>query len=497
MAKSTHKTTKGRAGLAMILSALLLSLPLFAAQVNLSAFFAIFGRLHPVIVHFPIVLIPLAALLEWLFGSFKGPIGIAIIRLVHALAMYSAVASVALGFFLYTTGDYSGSLSQWHMWTGIAVALMMIWCQHSRRMYDKTHRWRWRQISRLLIFLAAATIFGVGHTGGSLTHGPDYLVDPIRKVVARWQQGEGKSSKSPQSLEIFSDVLIPAFERHCMQCHNPRNAKSDLDLSSFAAIQSGGKTGKTMVVAGQPTQSELLRRVILPATHDEYMPPDRKPPLRPVEVAILQAWIEAGAQLKDTLGTLLAIDSLRRDIDDYLPVLIQHEEAARAARLERLKMGPKLARLGSDLGLIVRPDPATDSALYVVSMQLPPKLVTDETLSRLMPYKQYFSTLSLVSSHITDEGLYYIGQMPNLRHLILMKTCIDGRGLVHLTDLPALKTLNLSHTDLTDEHALFLTRFQALENVYLFNTEVSGLIRANLDRHLTHTSLTFQEGPLH
>jgi len=478
----------------VLLTGILLLLPAFSAELHLSYAFATLGRLHPIIVHFPIVFIPLTLILEWMFGNFRGPIGISILRFLYNCSLYSAIAAVIVGYLLYLTGDYGGDLVKWHMWSAVGVAILMIWSINLKKSYARTHRWRWKQASKALLILATALIIYTGHQGGSLTHGPEFLTEPITSALKQKRLDGTQVRRAPESLLIFDDILLPAFEQKCLKCHNDQNAKSDLDLSTVEAIHAGGKSLKPMIVAGEPQESELLHRVILPPKHDDFMPPDGKPPLDPTEVLILEAWIQNGASAEDSLGSYLADDTLKPLLDEYLPKLAQAQISKEDQRMERLKTGPKLIKIGSSLGLEIRPDPETDSALYTVSMLLPPKVITDETIAKLMPYKDYFSTLSLVSADITDEGLFYIGQMTNLRELILAKSCIKGPGLDLLKNLKNLETINLSHTDVNDENLLFLTKLPALKRAYVFNTFASQAFIETLDQHLKQAKITFEEG---
>lgn len=478
----------------ILLTLALLGIPLLNMDLDFGPILSFLGRLHPVVVHFPIVLILCTVVLEWLFGSFKGPIGIAIIRMMYYWSLYSSVVAVVVGYFLYSTGDYGGDLIKYHFWSGVGVTILMIWSLHFRRQYTKTHRWRWRQLSRILLLLAGMLIVYTGHLGGSLTHGPDFLSEPIRNAIHERNLQERTVLKDPASLKVFDELILPAFNQTCLKCHNEQNAKSDLDLSTFAAIEAGGKSLKPMIVPGSPEESELYIRISLPPKHDDFMPPDGKPPLKPAEVQLIRSWIIAGADPADTLGHLMLNDTLKATMDAYLPELAENQLSKQAQRLERLKTGPKLIRLGLDLGLEIRPDEETDSAYYSASMLFPPKIVTDETLAQLMPYKDYFSKLSLVGADITDEGLYYIGQMSNLQNLILTKSCIKGEGLSYLSELPNLEVINLSHTYITDEHVLHLSHFPALKKAYVFNTYVTPGVVAVLDAYMKEAEVTLEEG---
>lgn len=92
----------------------------------------------------------------------------------------------------------------------------------------------------------------------------------------------------------FEADVLPVLYRHCFSCHSEKQAKpkGGLRLDSAAAIDEAG-----VVVPGSPESSELLRRVSLPATHEDAMPPLKggAQPLSDAERSLLRAWITAGA----------------------------------------------------------------------------------------------------------------------------------------------------------------------------------------------------------
>ena len=81
-----------------------------------------FGRLHPLLVHLPIGLIVLLALLEVLARSHRFKQANANAGLILALAVPASLVSVLCGWLLSLGGGYPDSLLQWHKWTGIATA---------------------------------------------------------------------------------------------------------------------------------------------------------------------------------------------------------------------------------------------------------------------------------------------------------------------------------------------------------------------------------------
>jgi hypothetical protein len=105
----------------------------------------------------------------------------------------------------------------------------------------------------------------------------------------------------------FAADIQPMLENSCVQCHNAEKAKGKLQLISKETLAKGGSSG-AVVVAGRPEESEMFKRVALPETDDDAMPPKEKAPrLKPEQVAKLKEWITAGAVWPDAL-TLKAKD---------------------------------------------------------------------------------------------------------------------------------------------------------------------------------------------
>jgi len=87
------------------------------------------------------------------------------------------------------------------------------------------------------------------------------------------------------------------FAEHCLECHGPDKAKGGLTLTSRDAALKELESGARAVVPGDVKQSELLLR-ILSTDPDEQMPPKKKKPLQPAEIAALKQWIANGAEWK-------------------------------------------------------------------------------------------------------------------------------------------------------------------------------------------------------
>ena len=133
------------------------------------------GRLHPLLVHFPIGLILAAAVAELAATAFRRPdwraIAVANLRAGAAMAALTAVAGWMLGSSSFV--EPSVGLT-WHRWIGAAAtvsalaAAMLSICDPSRT--------RRRVVFyRAAVFGAAALVAVAGHLGAALVWGADFL----------------------------------------------------------------------------------------------------------------------------------------------------------------------------------------------------------------------------------------------------------------------------------------------------------------------------------
>ena len=95
----------------------------------------------------------------------------------------------------------------------------------------------------------------------------------------------------------FKDDVVPIFTGYCFSCHTPGGQGSDqsgLDLSTYAGVMKGTKSGK-MVIPGDTDTSNLMWLLDwrgAPATH---MPLGKRK-LSTCERDTIRAWIREGAK---------------------------------------------------------------------------------------------------------------------------------------------------------------------------------------------------------
>jgi len=135
---------------------------------------ALTGRLHPLLVHFPIALLLIAALAEVVSLAARSPgwhlVAIANVRAGSAFA----VASAAAGWLLASSRmvEVSPTLDS-HRWLGLIATVAAIATALSTIGVDeKPGRRRWY---RIVLLWTAVLIVAAGHFGAVLVWGADFL----------------------------------------------------------------------------------------------------------------------------------------------------------------------------------------------------------------------------------------------------------------------------------------------------------------------------------
>jgi len=100
------------------------------------------------------------------------------------------------------------------------------------------------------------------------------------------------SSLPAAPVDYVKDVK-PILAQHCYRCHGASQQKSGLRADTAAFLRTGGDSGPSLV-AGKAEDS-LLIKTVLGAHDDIAQMPYKKPPLSAEKIAVLRAWIEAGA----------------------------------------------------------------------------------------------------------------------------------------------------------------------------------------------------------
>lgn len=441
------------------------------------------GRLHPLLVHFPIAFLLTAAAAEVL-GILRGrdlrsPLGSACLN----LGLLAALAAAASGWALAANEDPGGGERlELHRWSGLGTALLaaLAWvlglaCRRARE----------RVLLRLyrIHLIAAALLVGLtAHVGASLVWGSDWLLEPLRAPrasapSAEPTSGEPAVSRAPSAMGEpapveartidFATRIRPLFEGHCIECHGDRRAKGRLRLDAREHVL-GPLARRTVVVPGEPAQSELLRRVALPAGDPDAMPPEgERLPREAIED--LRAWIAEGAPWP-VAATEAAPSSA--PVGAPATAVARPSEWPRPAPLAPRDAPPDPLEALRAAGARAVPLAVGSEFLDVSLARVEPARLPGalDSLLRLGPRLRW---LDLSGADVGDAELEGWDTFVHLERLRIDRTRVTDGGVGRLARLPELRVLNLVGTPVGDAGLAHLASSPRLERVYVWGSAVS------------------------
>lgn len=260
-------------------------------------FLQLVGRLHPLLVHFPIGLLCVALLLEAVGWYRKDANWQGGIRAMVWVGAVSSIVAAVLGLVLVNQEDFGGKTVVIHQWAGLTTATLSVLTLLALR----------AQRTNLYRSLLTVTVLGVsvaGHYGAMVTHGDDYLTS----VLPKTNRQEPLATSTSNSTVQFASLKGPLDEKqvgqlnlevrsvlahNCYNCHGEAKQKGGLRLDKKEFVLKGGENGPVLV-AGNPEKSEMIRRVKLPAGHEDAMPTKGKH-LSQHDIELLEYWIKQGA----------------------------------------------------------------------------------------------------------------------------------------------------------------------------------------------------------
>ena len=93
----------------------------------------------------------------------------------------------------------------------------------------------------------------------------------------------------------FETEIKPIIEAACLSCHCEEIAEGDLRLDSLEAAMAKGEHGPA-ITPRDLEKSSFYTRIVLPADHEQSMPPGG-PPLDESQIRRVRKWIEEGREL--------------------------------------------------------------------------------------------------------------------------------------------------------------------------------------------------------
>lgn len=470
---------KGRIGLVKVivlnlilfLQVLLVFLFLFEDRIELPALLQAVGRIHPLILHLPIGVLVFLVVLLFFRKEFRKKSYEKIVFLCLILISVTASLSALFGLFLSLQEGY-GEESIWqHKIGGIVLSFL---CNFLLVAFNSIKRSKAIFYSGVGITIAA--LLFTGHTGSMITHGENFVLEPL--------MNKQKEELSVETSSLYQFAVEPVLEKKCFSCHNEKKSKGGLVMTSVAKFKEGGEEGREWE-AGNPEASRLIQYIHLPLNDDLHMPPDGKTQLTPEEIFILEAWILAGADFEKKLAEYSETDTIRK----WVSVKVNSQVKVREEKIYSFK--PVSQEVIEKLNTPFR----TIFPLYQNSPALQADFFVRESfqstaLEELSEIKEQLVILNLSKMPIRDEHLKTIAQFANLEKLNLNFTDIKGPGLAALKSLNKLSSVLLAGTAIGNEEIQSIISAPSLRELFIWNTKISETEAVTLQNQYPQVKIT-------
>lgn len=425
------------------------------------------GHFHPLVVHLPIGFVFFLFFLELIIWKTKNE-SFKKVRIVLTLFSFlSAAFAVVLGLLLALEGGYNPDLISKHTLTGylflfITLILFVLeWKLKNKKYFEKSY---------LCTVLSSIIVISlVGHYGGSLTHGEDYLSLSNLSHDKSAQKQKVEITDINQAV-VFTDLVQPIIEQKCISCHNKGKMKGEFLMDSYEHIMKGGESG-AVVIASNSAQSELVKLINLEPIEERAMPPKGKVPLTADEKALITWWIDAGASLDKKVADLKPEAAMMAILAKFgkggnahsteLPSLPEVAAANENAISEAKKLGINVVKVAQNTNML-------DVRCIINKSDW-----NDKKTEALLKIKDQIYILDLSGTAITNKSLTVIGQMKAINSLMLQSTAITDEGMKSLAQLENIEYLNLYKTQISDQSILVMSKWKKMKKAYFWQSKMS------------------------
>ena len=438
------------------LQVLLAMLLLLRDSLKLPAWLQWAGRSHPLLLHFPIAFLLLLILAEAFQKRWSAQAGLrSTVDWLWMHAVLLATLTALSGLFLSVEGGYDEATLDRHMWLGALTAFL----SYAGFLTFVEGRFP-KPLGRAFLAACALTLVWGSHTGGTLTHGEDFL--------SLKRGGEEKNRLVvTDSTAVFAAAVKPMLEAKCQSCHNDNKTKGGFNMAQRTLLLNGGEEGPPWI-AGRPDSSLMMRRILLALDDEKHMPPKGKPQLTPEEIELLHRWIASGADLDRTFRDFEPTDSFRIFAAAFTGRDRSPVESNKSYAFPRAD-GALVAKLNSPYRVIApvgKGSPALDLSFHIGSQYKP------ASLEECLPLAEQLVQVSLRNMPAGDESINTLSRFPNLEKLSLAGTSVSGKTLGMLTACKKLESVSLSQTRVDRASVEALAVIPALRKVYLWRTAV-------------------------
>ena len=404
-------------------------------EINFSIYFQWLGKMHPMLLHFPIVM-GLGIAGYYIFSTDVKKMSPLFSPLLTVHSLITTIIAI-FGIFLSKQGSYDNNLIFWHQWGGVGFAYMS-WGLMSLHEYNDSFKTLYSFRALFSILFAGILIFFT-HKGAQLTHGTHLLSWPEEEFNRELK------INLDNTATLYERAIGPLLQQKCLSCHGPEKAKGDLLLNSPDNILKGGKHG-AILMSQNNTNSLLLERLFLPLSDENHMPPEGKLQLTKEELSLLNYWVLSGVNLKIKMNELAQSDSL---------FLLAHHWMPSIPYSDRPKTKfPNLEKYNSNYCTAYYSYTGSDN-IEVSFYQ--GEFYTHENLKRLTPIQSQIVYLNMQNMPLKDEDIAFIAQCEHLQKLNINYTQLTPDQLFPLKKLTQLKSISICGLAYDEEtwHAFF------------------------------------------
>ena len=456
-------------------------------------FLRFLGRLHPLVVHFPIALGVSAAFVELINILRRKPTASPFAFTATGIAAVFAVIAAIFG---WLNADFEGAGPKTtlflHRWLGVISAgalVAVFFCGivgRTGRRISALNAYRWG-------LLIAAVLTGVGaHFGGEMVYGRGYLTKVLFSGSSATAPEESKStsedeknSDSDQAVQpaktdeadvqmvSFQKDVLPIFNARCVECHGADKVKGDLRLDTAAVIFSGDRSWWT-VEPGDAEKSILVERIVLPADDPDVMPP-KGDMLDAAQIKTIRDWINQGAQYEVDGKMVKPGGGEESAAAQPEPETAKTDEKPatepKVPAIDQAAIDQAVASL-RERGALVMPI-AQDTDAWEINASLVKPPFGDADLALMGGMEPVLEWVNLGRTAVTDAGMPALRGFERITKIRLDHTAITDAGLEPLAALPALEVVNLFGSKISDAGLKTLAEVPTMKTVYCAGTDVT------------------------
>lgn len=146
-----------------------------------------------------------------------------------------------------------------------------------------------------------------------------FILLPLSKLAGQEATGD--------KTVVFGRDIAPLLVANCLECHDDARKRGGLSIATPEKLMAGGDSG-VVIQPGKPNESLLVRHI---KGEEQPRMPNGRRPLSDKSIAIIAAWVAAGARLDEGQNATATTTSLA-----WSPERLARDRLSRLSATERL-----------------------------------------------------------------------------------------------------------------------------------------------------------------